>query len=305
MDVTKTHKTEMFFLGKASSLLARFRSACGKEWTEDPLGFCRWIHEQVPSWMPATWRVYRSALAYYYTSIGEGEMAQYITAIGSERCNRNSQISSNQKAKALPEKDIKQILDALEEDRGKYGPLLGLWLLAGRIVGLRPSEWEYARLENDVLIVRNAKTTNGRSHGPIRTLLLHDLPEDQKEVISLFIEGLQKHLKSDDMNRIYQAAKRRLHRVCRKIWPARTKYPTLYSGRHQFSADLKRAGVSEAAIAALFGHAVIETAQIHYGRKNQGEDGYAFVCADQYNINAVRKNTGTPYLQRRNKNPEN
>ena len=301
MSLSRTAKTEQFYLETASSLLRQFRISTGMvRWSEDPLAFYRWIQDRVESWKPATWRVNRASLVFYFESAGENELASMIKNIGSERCARVSTNTSAQKAKTLPTSDIKQILDFLEKKPGPSEILLGLWLLAGRITGLRPSEWENAVLEGEKLIVRNAKTTNGRSHGPSRTLLLHDLPGEQKEVVFLFIQGLQKRLsETGSMSRIYGTAKRRLHRICREIWPNRKKYPTLYSGRHQFSADLKRSGVSEEEIAALFGHATVRTAMMHYGRKNYGEDGYAFVQADKTNVESVRKYEGVSYLKSR------
>lgn len=300
MDGSRTAQTEKFYIETASGLLRQFRVSAGMVWSEDPLAFCRWIQARVESWKPATWRVNRASLAFYFGSAGEQDLVDMVKNIGSERCARDSTNTSAQKAKALPTSDIKQILDFLEKSPGQSKILLGLWLLAGRIVGLRPSEWEYAILDGEKLIVRNAKTTNGRSHGPSRTFLLYDLPEEQKEVVALFVQELQKKLsETRSMKKVYETAKRRLHRVCRQIWPGRKKYPTLYSGRHQFSADLKRSGVPEAEIAALFGHATVRTAKMHYGRKNYGEEGYSFVQADPKNIEAVRKNEGMNYLKGR------
>ena len=63
---------------------------------------------------------------------------------------------------------------------------------------------------------------------------------------------------------------RRLSTAVSKLWPTRKMKPTLYSGRHQFAANLKAAGYSRAEIAALMGHATDETAGQQYGRKKAG-----------------------------------
>jgi len=54
------------------------------------------------------------------------------------------------------------------------------------------------------------------------------------------------------------------------LWPKRTSHATLYSMRHQFSANAKASGFTREEIAALMGHAVDTTATQHYGKKTAG-----------------------------------
>ena len=66
---------------------------------------------------------------------------------------------------------------ALAKNRSIYDAPLLAYLDAGRRAGLRPSEWAKARLlhcaksKRCVLVVRNRKDTNGRSHGAFRRLV--------------------------------------------------------------------------------------------------------------------------------------
>jgi hypothetical protein len=63
-----------------------------------------------------------------------------------------------------------------------------------------------------------------------------------------------------------------LSRIVRKRWPNRDSHITLYSLRHQFSANAKASGFTRLEIAAMMGHAVDDTAVVHYGRKRSGFD---------------------------------
>jgi integrase len=63
-------------------------------------------------------------------------------------------------------------------------------------------------------------------------------------------------------------------KLTRRLWPPegrRTRWPTLYSLRHQIAADAKQSGGSKAEVAALMGHASDETAGRHYGRRVSGQ----------------------------------
>ena len=57
----------------------------------------------------------------------------------------------------------------------------------------------------------------------------------------------------------------------RRCFGKRGKYPSLYSLRHQFSADAKGSGFTKAEVAALLGHGSDATAGTHYARGVSGE----------------------------------
>jgi hypothetical protein len=83
---------------------------------------------------------------------------------------------------------------ALDESASAWASDLERWVEAGLITGLRPSEWAEARLEHSaslgpVLIVKNAKATNGRAHGPRRTMLLAGLTQEERNTIGEHFEG--------------------------------------------------------------------------------------------------------------------
>ena len=177
--------------------------------------------------------------------------------------------------------------------------------------GLRPSEWFSARLTNGdtELVVINAKYDDvqqeqGRSFGPKRTILISDeLPVyvldgvkwviDEIQRLGLSVkhpgevaESLMQSL-ANSMARVYDAVMRDGNGG--KIKKVKNKPRcTLYSARHQFAANAKKAGLSQLQIAALMGHASIETASEHYGRRRHGTNGF-HVSPHDDDIAAVEK----------------
>lgn len=289
MKPTRTSETEKQYLDRATCLAKEFRQAYGFDWTDDPLAFCRFIGDKRKSWRPSTWWFTRSSLVYFLESYGETIAADTIREFDAEPCTGSSRNGPAQKAKRLPSKEMSIILEELNNRRGEYHALLALWLVAGRLVGLRPNEWAESYLENNVLVVKNAKATNDRSFGETRHIVLDSLDEQEQMVIQRFLNELHAKIQQKGgIEKIYRAARGLLHRVCRKLWPDRKTYPTLYSARHQFSANLKKAGLSTLEIAALFGHGSDRTATEHYGRKIVGEEGGGVVRAKQEDIQKVR-----------------
>ena len=64
------------------------------------------------------------------------------------------------------------------------------------------------------------------------------------------------------------------------------KIPSIYSTRHQAVANAKDDGMSAVAIAAMFGHSSVITAQRHYGKAASGRSG-SIVRPSERNINNV------------------
>jgi hypothetical protein len=173
--------------------------------------------------------------------------------------------------------------------RAKCAPDLVRYLEAGRVTGLRPCEWPNAQLlKSDrpglrwMLVVANAKCTNGRTHGPFRTLYWVDLPSDVVRDIGAWIgiaRGADYEVRLNTIGRL-------LWEVTRELWPRRKKWPTLYSTRHaavaMWKAHYVRADQTMAErlealaiIAALMGHGSDDTASQHYARANAASSGGA------------------------------
>lgn len=271
----------------------------------------------------STFRQYKAALLFVFEEELETAPTRYdaeLLQVAIQRLRSASQApfarhgaaGSALKSKKFRQAEYEAVLEAAEAGVAKghqWAVALQTFLKANRVAGLRPSEWEYASIrpaepdsESLVLVVRNAKTTNGRGNGPIRTLLLDGLSSQEIAALHemvLLVEGVQTgKILGLDVSKAALARSRRtgkpvyrrisyaelhkllrdyLRRITREIWPAtgrRSHWPTLYSLRHQVAADAKASGNSKAEVAAILGHASDATAGLHYGRRRSGvKDG--------------------------------
>lgn len=233
--------------------------------------------------MQSTWKLYRSALIYYAETEFEREE---ITAKQLEKfkeilkktsgsSDKKTGRTSNSKKKSFNLIEMKEIDAELKNNKSKWANATRIFIRAGKYVGLRPIEWIGANYneEKKILIVLNAKNTNGRSFGNKRILSLEHLDENQIKDVVLQVSIVKGIYEKGLWNIYYEGCSSLLRRIARKIWPNKKKYPTLYSSRHQFSADMKASGCTMKEVAALMGHASDQTAQSHYGKRIYGTRG--------------------------------
>jgi integrase len=237
----------------------------------------------------ASWRQYRAALLFV---LGEEQFATGNKPMATELeaaivrlleesqagCLKRTRRTSGQKRKAFPTQDFETILRYLESQIGvqRHANTLRIWLLASRLVGVRPSEWRTGGLiEVDgtpAFRVRNAKTTNGRGNGTDRVLRLTGAsPEDVEHIDDMLYMLVEFEKESGyRFERHLRQLGDYMGTVTRRCLGKRASYPTLYSLRHQFAADAKNS-YTQAEVAALMGHGVDVTATIHYGRRASGQ----------------------------------
>jgi len=279
---SRTEKTKENYMARAFQLLKRAKRELDIKENEeiDVRQFVVWLVEKKPKIARATWRQYKSSVVYYleqHPNIQESiEALEYLKEITSIGAITDSERTSSLKLKKIPYKDWLKLNNYLAQKNKKWHEQLRMWLRASIITGLRPIEWKNAILTEcdgkQVLKIQNAKATNGRSHGPTRTLLLDKLTEDDLKAIKAHLNNVRIFVGMDEYDYFYKKCATTLYKACRKCWPRRKGHITLYSARHQFSANAKSSGFSKAEIAAMMGHAVDITATIHYGRKQAGNE---------------------------------
>ena len=229
----------------------------------------------------ATWRYYRSSLIYYAevlhknNSLSSEDLYFIIKLLRSTLASDFTyNRTSTQKKKFIKTEDLDVLTKAIDHSRSKYAKTLKAWIHANCVVGLRPCEWKETSIINQKgkisLLVVNAKTTNGRSHGNTRIIALNHLPKDIRSLIINFSSHMNKLSKKDKFTDVYNGCRRLLKDLNKTLWVKRKKNITLYSSRHQFSADLKKSGAGLIDIAYLMGHYSTDTATSHYGKKRYG-----------------------------------
>lgn len=220
--------------------------------------------------------------------------------------------TSMKKMKDFPIKDFTAITMALEQGsfkQAKFSEELLSWLFAGILTGLRPIEWQSATIEKingqDALIVKNAKNSNGRAHGEFRTIHLKMLSKEEKRHIFLQVQNAHYWAGLGKYKYFTNSCAALLKKVGEKVLKGNGRlYPCLYSLRHQFSADLKASGFSREEIAALMGHAVDDTATIHYAKKRSGAN-FSRVIPEQAEVLKIRQSNRFNYTPEQSLTLEN
>lgn len=294
---TRTPETVTLYLRRARNLIKRAANDLNLSPGEalDARQFAAWLVDLRPSLASASWRQYKSAAICFLEQCDDdaaGDALDFLREQDSSSCAKETQKTSATKLKRFPWRDFQKLTDHLRETHGKWhAPLLD-WIVSASLTGLRPQEWLGAEMGEiagePALLVRNAKRTNGRSHGETRTLLLGELANEEIETLRKHLERVRIWSGMDQFPDFYSGCALTLHYVSRKLWPRRQKHVTLYSCRHQFTANAKASGFSTMEIAAMMGHAVDTTATKHYGKKAAGHE-LLRVRAPQAEIDRVRQ----------------
>lgn len=306
IEVEKTLQTKAVYLKRAKDLIEKAykeasKGAEYKKITENTVIYrdiadntfigmslvntCIWFKKFWSSNLrPATVRQYRASLKFFSEREHENKKVNndYLSKInqildsikGGDKKNLEDRTSSA-KQKHLKEDKLKIIIEELKNSKSSWSKMTIVWLQAAVNTGLRPIEWIDAKYddERDCLIVKNAKNTNSRAHGEYRTLYLSHIDEKTRKNIKNHLLISQLHKQKGGWIQYYRGCSTLLRRTCKKLFPRSKKHISLYSGRHQYSANLKASGLKSNEIAALMGHSTDETAMETYGKKSYGSKG--------------------------------
>ncbi|WP_076465983.1 site-specific integrase [Marinobacterium stanieri] len=246
---------------------------------------------------------------------GEEALANQIRAIKTDECSEATRTSANKK-KSLGTDEWTELSTALlashERHLEQFGteegsvPMATLcFLSATETTGMRPSEWwgTVMEMESDetepgvvldtiVLTVKNGKASNGRANGQNRTLRLRGLTEEKKLALLRHYRSVKQLSSEADFERYQKSCTSCMTYTTSKLWPTRKRKPSLYSGRHQVSANLKKDRVPLDVLAAIMGHATDRTATEHYGRRKYGRGNESMIEADPDDVSRVRQVAG-------------
>lgn len=223
---------------------------------------------------PATVRQYRAAYVHVWERLGRDDLIDAVSVLSGSKDAAMPMRTSSTKAKAFKLEEMGRLIEALKA-RGHV--LAAVWLRSTYIAGLRPSEWPGARLNGIRLVVQNGKNSNGRSHGDTRTLhLLCGLVDIEN--MGWLIAALQLGYETR-----YAQVRQAVYRESRRLWPRRSKLPTLYTARHMFAAVAKTTMTREE-VGAVMGHADARTAGAHYARRSSAGGRRPAVRADRADV---------------------
>jgi hypothetical protein len=281
--VTRTSETETFYLAQSERIAARFERETSHKWQGNEQLFIEWLEARRNEVTSSTWRLYRAGLIYWAGIQKRPVLEDRIGHISTAGCVRRTakplseRNTSARKKKSLSESERVELFEAFSESWSKYARACSWMIEGGRIAGLLPYEWKEAVFQRDEdqslwLVVKNGKATNGRALGATRRLDMGELSTDELSVVQAMIAIAADH--REEWKRFYDACRKRFRITTKRLWPNRAIVPTLYSGRHQFAADAKAAGLTKPEVAALMGHGWDRTAGAHYGKKRVGRSGF-------------------------------
>ncbi|MCM2310329.1 MAG: tyrosine-type recombinase/integrase [Steroidobacteraceae bacterium] len=218
-----------------------------------------------------------------------------LSAEAGTGCIRRSNRTSALKAKRLNERDLAAIeldiegrLSGSKPAQLTFAAITVLRLTGARPIELLQLEARYPSPAEVTVVIRNAKSTNGRGNGRERTLHLTDVSEAEIQAFRAWQEASASYVTGKESARLISSISKVFARAARRALGKRPKYPTLYSFRHQFAADAKASGLSAEAVAALMGHGSDVTATRHYGRRAAGSGGLK-ARPSAVNVSTVRR----------------
>ena len=291
---TLSKKTSSDYLNRGRLLINRYKREIGLDQEVDDFDvveFVTWLLSLKKGLESSSWRVYR--LAAYHTlmakpdpdievaldmldnDIIEGDEA-LETAESRLEAKPAGYRTSALKKKSFPRADFEKYMAYLQyKSRSKSAPVLTDMLVAGVYTGLRPIEWQATDLQYNRdassgqqyvwLYVLNAKTTNERGNGIIRTLDLSALPVPILNAIKRMHERGLSWREAGTFNTEKSQLGNLMYQIGQNIRPRAKSHYSLYSCRHQFIANMKSLMEPEE-VSALAGHAVTKTAKRSYGK---------------------------------------
>lgn len=302
--LTRSAKTHEQYLERGRSLVSRYQKETGRDQGSlqnlDPLEFAKWFFSLKPTVKSSTWRPYRQAAKAILSSIPHDNTEHALALIDADIVEiemtdqplPKSELISNfegdrkklprktsaRKEKRFPKADFDKVISFLRHfSRSKLAPTLIDWMVAGVSTGLRPIEWATTDLEiredpnapngrRVWLYVLNAKSTNGRANGVVRTIDISNFADDTLRAIRNMSSNGADWLSNGEYDTNQSQVAQLLYSTSQKLFTGRVRVYSLYSLRHQFIANAKSYQKPEE-IAAIVGHGVTVTAAENYGKK--------------------------------------
>jgi integrase len=307
----KIEKTHRQYAIKAKTVCSQAAKTYGhtSPFSVPPTIVVEHLISRKPTIAKNTWYQYKNALRYHFQSliteetdrVLTEELQTAITILGTTTAAgalKYGTKTSSGKQKGIKKADFMTLVSYLNNHVGKhlYARSLLTWLQAGRLVGLRPSEWASAFIDNSthdpLLMVSNAKTTHGRGNGESRSLNLKGLDAEELSWIQDMLDMINGYRSEMTFSSLQTRIGDYMKFVTRKCFGHRNTYPTLYSLRHQFSANAKFSGATRAEIAAMMGHGSDATAGTHYAKRRSG-DSTVNVKPEPTEVRRVRQKAKT------------
>lgn len=265
---TKTIETEIKYLEKAEQIVKRFEKETLLNIHSSLDDFYAWFYDLLTGLSPSSIRLYKAVMVYYFEQIKAPiQIIGLIKNIHIEQTDELPKRTSALKNKKVIEPVLKKVVSRILNTKSEYSIFTALLLVTNLYFGFRPVEWKSAAYDDKSITIKNAKATNGRANGKYRVISFQK-KNDYFTLAKALIAQIDSLLKRHTWETVYASSRSLLYYSQHDI-PAEDKI-SFYSTRHQVAANLKQTGLSREEIAVIMGHKSINTASIHYAKKNVG-----------------------------------
>jgi hypothetical protein len=260
--VTRTAETEASYRRRYHQLAKRARIDPG-----NLKAMVKWFLAQDNQWVRSTISQYCAAIRQALIDAGDSDEVRYqLARLAKERPaprEDGQKCTSACKRKSIPHAEFAALITHLISGRHPDNRLAARFLAHNVLLFLRPAEWPSASVSGNILVIKNAKSTNGRSIGTERRRDLSDYsPNGVADLIHLLRTLPKTAVGAGGFHRLWERLNSRIARACKKI---RIRRVALYSTRQQGMANAK-SWMSPAEIAASAGHKTTVTATSHYAK---------------------------------------
>lgn len=293
----RTQQTIEDYEKRGNQLARRFRRELGmaSEAEIDPREFASWLISLRVSLKSSVWRYYKQCVILLLTKVQSSDAEEAVQMIENDgawegemeikprkRATTGKRLTAAEKAKSIDYADYLR-LDAYLQNRmwSEHADTVRDWLRAGFATGLRPDEWAgtevvvhsddtHPNRERIYLFALNAKSTNGRANGKMRTIEISDFDQQTLNAIYRMSDRGAKWATDGSFDSMQSRCAQTLYRADKRLWPKRSQTIALYTCRHQFILNMRAIDMREAEISAMLGHLVTETQLSHYGKRGRG-----------------------------------
>lgn len=291
-NVTRSKETVQAYRKRARQLILRFQRETGMSFRGHYVEYYQWLVSLRSGLSNSSWRQYKAASIYVAEILKLRSLHKLLMSAGNLGCKgeprrlpARERLTSAKKRKSITEREYLRIfMSGQKACKKSYWLARGLGMFVSIYnVGLRPCEFRHAVIDDELddngtlkcfLIVKNAKSTNGRSHGETRSISLDHLTASEFNLLSMVLSCSENPKNANGVivsdERYVRYASRAFSQFTKTLYKRRLSTITLYTARHQFCANLRKNGATPRECGALMGHANDVTNTRSYGKPRCG-----------------------------------
>lgn len=268
--MTRTKDTEKKYILLAERLQRKFYKDTGMSIFSEPFAFIEWLEKSFEMLKPASIRQYKAAMIFYLENQNAPkDITEEVKNLIATNKNELPERTSSKKRKKVEKATLNKVIKRLLKRDSLYTKFTILFLVTNIYFGFRPHEWESAKYdeENNSIIIKNGKNSNGRANGDSRSISFSKDEAIMKNAKALIEEISILLQECETWEKLYSGARKLLYSVQQDL----EEKISFYDTRHQTAANMKASGLSREDIASIMGHKSIMTASLHYAKKNTGK----------------------------------